>query len=546
LDQKTDNGEVVMLSLRRRLLGAAFAAVGILTLLSPGVDAAAPERLVMAMTPPAGDTNLFWGSSGDLSLFLTMGRLVGNDAETGAYSNDGLAESWEANDDFSEWTFHLKRGVPFHDDWGEVTAADVVHSYELNAGPDSQHSGVAQLRGATTEIVDDHTVKFIFDEPRQGFLFSLASRGSLVVYSKAQFDAEGLDGYLRRPAGTEQFRLVERRIGEGVSFERVEDHWSGQDATFPEIELRWVAEPSTKLAMLLAGEAHIADLPPELMGDAVAGGMEIVASLNPSMHVTGVLNGLYMTEGDPNFNPDVPWLDIRVREAMNRSIDREQFLEILYDGRAELLPRYGMDPRHEGYEPSLAERFDDMYGYDPERAKELLAEAGYPENFANPVVPIVLTALGGNPEFGTMAELLQVSFEAIGMQTEMREMDWATLRALGLSRQAYVVNPIRNAPIRPTEVHFLNTYTTTGSPFEGWEDDHMLALIDKFVNSFDAEERDALAKEAFTYAFEQYSDLPMAAVSTEIAINPAAVAGWRFPGVTTNGISHWHLIEPAS
>jgi peptide/nickel transport system substrate-binding protein len=205
-----------------------------------------------------------------------------------------------------------------------------------------------------------------------------------------------------------------------------------------------------------------------------------------------------------------------------------------------------MDPRHEGYVPELAERFDEMYGYDPERAKELLAEAGYPENFANPVVPIILTALGGNPEFGTMAELFQVSFEAIGMQTEMREMDWATLRALGLARQAYVVNPIRNAPIRPTEVHLLNSYTPQGSPFEGWEDDHMIGLINKLVNSFDAEERDAIAKEAFTYAFEQYSDMPIAAVRTEVAINPEVVADWRFPGVTTNGISHWHLIEPAS
>jgi peptide/nickel transport system substrate-binding protein len=107
-----------------------------------------------------------------------------------------------------------------------------------------------------------------------------------------------------------------------VTFERVEGHYSGEDATFQEIDIRWIAEPSTKLAMMLAGEAHIADLPPELMPDAVGAGMEIVASLNPSMHVTGVLNGQYMTEGDEAFNPDVPWLDIRIREAMNRSIGR--------------------------------------------------------------------------------------------------------------------------------------------------------------------------------------------------------------------------------
>jgi peptide/nickel transport system substrate-binding protein len=504
------------------------------------------DRLVIAVDPPAGDTNLFWASSGDQTLFLALSPLVGNDPVTGAYNNDGVAESWEANEDFSEWTFHLYEGVPWTDGWGELTAEDVALSYELNTGEDSQHSGIAQLRGATTEVIDDHTIKFIFEEPRQGFLFSLASRGSLLIYSKAQYDAEGLEGLQRQPAGTERFRLVERKVGEGILFERVDDHWSGLDATFPAIEFRWVAEPATKLAMLLAGETHIADLPPELHDDAVAGGLKIVAALNPSNQVTAMFNGLYRQTGDPAHNPDLPWTDIRVREAMNRALDRDTMNDILYGGRAEYLIRYGMKEGHEGYVPELAERFEADYGYDPERAKELLAEAGYPDAFAQPVVPIVASVLAGNPEFGTMAELLQVYFEEIGMQTEIREMDWASLRALGRAREAYVINPIRNSPIRPSEVHLINSYTTGGSPFDGFEDDHIQGLIDKLTTTFDDEERDKIAAEAFTYLYEQYADMPVAAIRAEVIINPEIVADWNFPGVTTTGVSHWHLIEPAS
>jgi peptide/nickel transport system substrate-binding protein len=515
------------------------------TLLVPPAYGQGVDRLVIAVDPPAGDTNLFWATSADVTLFPALPRLVGNDPVTGEYNSDGLAESWEANEDFSAWTFHLHQGVPWHFDWGEVTAHDVVHSYDLNVQPDSMQSGVGQLRGATVEALDDHTVRFSFDGPRVGFLFSVASRGSMLVYSQAQYEEEGVEGYQRRPAGTEHYRFVERRPGDRLIFERVDDHWSGQDAHFAELEFRWAPEPATKLALLLAGEAHISDLARELQPDALAAGMEIIGSLNPSVQVTGMFNGLYLKSGDPAANPELPWADIRVREAMNRALNREELIDILYGGRADLLVRYGMDSRHEGYVPELEERFAAEYGYDPERARELLAEAGYPDAFPEPVIPIISSVLQGNPEFGTMAELFQVYFEEIGLQTEIREMDWASLGALGRGRQSYVIHPIRNAPIRPTEVHLINSYTSEGSQFHGYENDTIQGYVDQLVATIDPEERDKIAGEAFTYLFEQYSDMPIAALRAEMTVNPEVVAEWPFPGVTTAGMSHWHLIEPA-
>ncbi|HEX2218871.1 MAG TPA: ABC transporter substrate-binding protein [Gemmatimonadales bacterium] len=534
---------------RRKSAFAGCAAIALAVTMGAALPAAAQDvpvqRLVIAVDPPAGDTNLFWATSADVTMFPALPRLVGNDPVTGEYNDDGLAESWEASEDFSEWTFKLHEGVPWHFGYGEVTAHDVVHSYDLNVHDQSVQSGVGQLKGAKVEALDDHTVKFTFDGPRVGFLFSVASRGSMLIYSKAQFDAEGIEGYQRRPAGTGHYRYVERLPGEKLVFERVENHWSGEDAAFPELEFRWAPEPATKLALLLSGEAHISDLPRELQGDAVAQGMKVIGSLNPSMQVTGMLDGLYLKSGDPAARPDLPWADIRVREAMNRALNREELIEILYDGRADRLVRYGMDPRHEGYVPELEERFDEMYGYDPERAKELLAEAGYPDAFPDPVIPIISSVLQGNPEFGTMAELFQVYFEEIGLQTEIREMDWASLGALGRGRESYTVHPIRNAPIRPTEVHLINSYTAEGSQFHGFENDEIQAMIDELVATVDPEERDRIAAEAFTYLFEQYSDMPIAALRAEMTVNPEVVADWPFPGVTTAGMSHWHLIEPA-
>jgi peptide/nickel transport system substrate-binding protein len=527
----------------RRGLGALVLAGALLVPLA--LAEAAGDRVTIVMDPPSTETNRFWHTIGDFGLDPSLQRLVGNDPYTGAYDNSALALSWEASEDFRTWTFRLKPEAEFHFGWGSVTAADVLHSYELHTGEDTTLTGVAQLRADRVEVVDDHTIAFHFERPRTDYAFSHAGRGSMYVYSKAQHDAEGVEGYDRRPAGTNRYQFVERRIGEGVLFERVEDHWTGDRPDFRELEIRFSNEPATMLAMLISGEVDMATLPRELNRDAVDAGMAIITSQNPAMQTVMILNGLYQTTGDPAHRPELPWANVKVREAMNRAIDRETMIEVLYDGRAEILVRYNMLDAHEGYVPELVERFPAEYGYDPERARELLAEAGYPDAFPDPTIPIVATTLAGNPEFPQMAELLQVWFEEIGLQTEMREMDYASLGALGRGRQAYVISPVRNAPIRPSEIGLRNTFTPVGSFFHGYEDDTIVGMVEEIGNTVDPEERERLIREAFIYVFEQYTDLPMAAVGAEVTVNPNVVAGWIYPGVTSFGQSHWHLIEAA-
>lgn len=506
---------------------------------------AADERIVLAVDPPASETNLYWGTTVDVSLFPMLLPLVGNHHETGDYDNSGLAREWEVNDDFTTWTFHLHEDAVWHFEWGDVTARDAAHSYELHTSSDSVQTGVSLLQGADVEVVDDYTIKFHFSEPRPGFLFALALRGSMLVYSKAQYDEEGLEGYLEQPAGTGPFRYVERRDGDRLVMERVDNHWQGQDALVKELEFRWAAEPSTKLALLQSGEAQIADLPRELQPEAVASGKQVIGSINPAVQVTLMFNGLYMQSEDEAYNPDLPWTDIKVREAMNRALNRDQLIEILYSGRANQLPRYGMHGPHEGFVTELVERFDEDYGYDPERARALLKEAGYPDAFENPVIPITVSVVSGNPEFPIIAELAQVYFEEVGLQTELREVDWSSIASAGRGRQAYFINPIRNAPIRPSDVALSNTFTPGGSPYHGYEDDHIQDLINQIETTFDAKSRESLIQEAFIYTYEQYTDMPIAALDVEMTIDPDAIAEWRYPGVTTAGMSHWHLIKPA-
>ena len=172
---------------------------------------AAADRVVVAIDPPTAETNLFWNGIGER--MRSLQALVGHDPVSGAYDNSELARSWEANDEFIEWTFHLYEDAEFHFGWGPVTAHDVVHSYELHVGPDSTIVGLEHLRAREVEALDDHTVVFGFDSPRTDYAFHHAGRGSMAVYSKAQFEAEGR---LRQQAGRHRGLSVRRAaLGRG-------------------------------------------------------------------------------------------------------------------------------------------------------------------------------------------------------------------------------------------------------------------------------------------------------------------------------------------
>lgn len=520
-----------------------IASIGLAVLLgTTGLTSA--QTLTVAMSPPSVETNRYWNTPGDFNLGPSMQGLVGHDPETGIYDNSGLAESWSHNDDFTEWTFSLHDGAEFHFGYGLVTAADVVHSHALHTGEDSTLIGVAQLKDVTVEALDERTVKFTLPSPQIDFLFAHGGRGSMVIYSKAQYDAKGLAGYDARPAGTGEFQFVERTVGQGLTFQRVENHWSGRDANIERLVLRFIAEPATAMATLLSREVDMAVLPRELQPDAISAGFEAIGSTNAANQTAMLFNGTFLIEGDDKLDPTLPWLDIRIREAINRAIDREAMIDVLYDGRASILPVFGMDPRHEGYRDDLAEQFEDYYGYDLDRVQELLAEADYPASFENPVIPILSSNLAGNPEFPTMAELMQVFLDEAGFQTEIVELDWAGLSALRRAREATMFHPMRNMPVKPSAVGINNYYASAGRPNVNYEDPVIEELNALYAASTDPDERNDLAGRIFQQAFEQYAVAPLASLSAEIMVNPDTVAGWTFPGVTSAGISHFNLIQP--
>ena len=181
---------------------------------APAALAQETDRVVVALTPSGGETNRFWAATSTWhALGQSLEGLVAHDPVTGEYNGDGLATSWEHNDDFTEWTFNLREGVQFHCGHGEFTAEDVVHSYELHTADASVIPAADQLRGAEVEILDPYTVRFTYEQPRTNFLYLHGGHSIMMIYSKAQFDQEGLEGYDERFAGTGPYQFVSREPG---------------------------------------------------------------------------------------------------------------------------------------------------------------------------------------------------------------------------------------------------------------------------------------------------------------------------------------------
>src|ERR671923_1386868 len=171
------------------------------------------QRLIF-VSAGFNESNRFWTISRPQHLQFDpfLETLLDLDPKTGEYS-PRLAEKWESSPDKKEWTFFLRKGVPFHFGYGEFTARDVVHSHSLMLRPEA----TATLSGfwrtvEEVKVVNDYQVVFRMKQPSTTMPYAASRAGDLRVVSKAQWDKEGLEGFDKRPAGTGSDRDVGRAV----------------------------------------------------------------------------------------------------------------------------------------------------------------------------------------------------------------------------------------------------------------------------------------------------------------------------------------------
>ena len=511
------------------------------------------ERLKMAIAPLGFDTNVSWDTSrsGLLDKRPNLEYLVGIDRNTTAYIPE-LATKWEMSPDGKSWTFWLRPGIQFHDGWGEFTAKDVPHSVWAVGQPGSTASDAGYWptlagRGKTSEeiagqfeIVNDHQIVFKLKRADPELLEVVSSHRDLVMESKARWDKDGLEGYRKKIVGTGPFRFKERQLGQYVLHERVDNHWR-QTPEFKELEFRWVQEEVTRLATLVSGEVHMSDIARSNQKQALDKGFKLIPSKFPAIQHQWIFGGLYFQTPD-KFDPQLPWVKREVRQAMSMAVNRKELNSSLFAGKGEPHYMHNFHKVMSGpvWNPEWERRFDELYGYNPVKARELLKQAGYPNGFG---FKITLFTLPGLPEIPQIGEALTVYFKAVGLQPVLEEIDFPRAReAYRTKNSSGQLVPFRHAFGGHSSI-FRQFYQSKDSTVYAFEDaffDQKWAELGKVV---DPGARDKIFREIGDKLFSEFPTIPLVWLFADIMVDSKVVAEYVFTGTYTGFYAHLEYIK---
>lgn len=387
-----------------------------------GVDVDTTGYLVAALNADIQTADVQKTSKDYEVPFNIFDRLV--DVEVGTDGNSkivpSLAESWDISDDGLEYTFYLRQGVKFHNG-NDFTAEDVAYTFHrlltveggVNTEFIDQIKGADELLAGETdtlegvEVVDDYTIKVTLKEPFAGFLASISSPG-VSIYDSEATEAAG-DQFGMDPAvtvGTGPFEFASWSFNNQLVLTRNEDYWKGA-SELPGVVIKIIPDTETQSMMFESGELDILDL------DYAADSVDRFTETYPDQIVQGPRVGIvYFTM---NFNKE-PFQDVRVRKAVQMSIDRQAILDALYGGRGQV--EQGIFPHGLiGFNPDQEE-----IKYDPETAKALLAEAGYADGF-----DMEIAADSSASDTMTMAlEIVSDQLAEVGINAEIKNYDEST------------------------------------------------------------------------------------------------------------------------
>lgn len=335
----------------------------------------------------------------------------------------GLAESYEISDDGMVFTFKLRSGVKFHNG-REMTAEDVKYSLDRVTDPKTQSPGAGffgsikgydavsagtaeNLEGVT--VVDPLTVKIELSRPDATFLHVMGLNFASIVPKEA-VDASGAD-FGKKPVGTGAFKLAEWTLGQRLVFERNPDFWRAGLPYLDQVVFEVGQEPIVALLRLQKGEV---DVP----GDGIppAKFQEVMA--DPEQKARVVEGGQLQT-GYITMNVEMPPFDKKeVRQAVNMAINKDRIVQII-NGRA-VPANQPLPPSMPGYDKEFV-----GYAYDVEKAKAMLAEAGFPDGFET---KLFVMNTDPNPR---IAQAIQQDLSQIGIKASIQSLAQANVIAAG-------------------------------------------------------------------------------------------------------------------
>jgi peptide/nickel transport system substrate-binding protein len=324
---------------------------------------------VEATDPTLFESTWSWYYCDTLLAFTDKGVYVGE-----------LAESWSLDATGKIWTFNIRKGVKFHNG-DPLTANDVFFTMERFTSPESKNPWSNQLRDqkVSERVVDEFTFEFVTKDPQPQLLDTFCW---VRVMSKTYFDRVGEEEWRANPVGTGPWKFVEHVAETSFKVEANTEYWRPEQVPYFQyiIELQ-VPEEATQVAMLKRGEI---DIP---MGLTVDRRVELEEEGWQTRVQNLALANMVAIIG-PHLEGSGPLHDIRIRKALSYAINRQEMCDTFWRGTAKPGGRFFLVPGAYGVTDDLVAPDP----YDVNLAKQLMAEAGYPDKWADPTINVFTTA----------------------------------------------------------------------------------------------------------------------------------------------------------
>lgn len=392
-----------------------------------------------------------------------------------------LAERWEVKDP-NTWLFFLRKDARFHDG-SRVTAADVVHSFNrtMKDPQSKQKQNVVTI--ASASVVDDYTVKFTTKKPTAPLVDYLFDR--LIITSKAIYEKYGPEVADRKyPIGSGPYKFKELIPGQRFVIVKNPDHPDAKKnhQAPDEIIFRVMREPEQRVTAFLNGEIQIVQfIPPHLRKRA---------DNPPNTRVAAADSVEIMFLA---MQPKPPFDKKEVRQAVCYAIDRDKIIDTLLEGQASRLDG-PVGPGQYAYDPNLKPKYE----YNPEKARRLLAQAGYP----NGIDVELQTPVGRYTLDKQLTEAMVPMLNAVGIRTKLVTPEWPTLWANVQKGRVPFYYMGRGGIVDPSRA--LAQYFETGiSPRIGYSNSHLDKLLALERETFDSTKRKTILSQAMSLITEE-------------------------------------------
>lgn len=468
---------------QRTWIGVFIATVALLTIGADPTWLGAQTRVSVGVTEtmetynPYGDSvALLYGMWSEVT-----GPFCTYNYDTGEFEGR-LAKRWEVKDP-NTWVFHLDQAYKFNDG-SPVTAVDVVHSLNrVLKDPQTKQKASVGAPIERGEVVDKYTVRFITKKPTAPLLSFVCDR--LIVTSKATYDKYGRDAADKNHMmGGGPYRLEELVPAQRIVLAKRPDHPEAKkNPRAPdEVIYRVMRETEQRVTALLNNEIQVAQfIPPHLR-------KRVEASPDHKIVPTDSIEIMFLA-----MMPKPPFDKKEVRQAVCYAIDRDKIINTLLEGFASRLDG-PLGKGQYGYDPNLKPKYE----YNPEKAKKLLAQAGYP----NGVDVELQTPVGRYILDKQITEAMVPMLSAAGIRTKLLTPEWPTLWA-NVQKGRTPFYYMGRGAVQDPSAALHQYFKTGGSPRIGYSNPKLDELFDKEQQEFNPEKRKAYLRQAMSLLTEE-------------------------------------------